>query len=266
MKNLNVRWACYIMISIKNISAIRKMEEAGQLLASIFSELPTIIRVGVTTFDIDQWIEKQLLSRGLVSKTKGYGSYKHVSCISVNDVVVHGVPNRQTLLRDGDLVKVDVCASFKGYCADMARSFFVGDVSTVHQQLVVVAQQALNKGIEHAVAGNRLSDISAAIQQEVERHGFGVVRDFAGHGIGKQMHEDPEILNYGTPGRGPVLRAGMAFAIEPMITAGGYQVYVDTDGWTVRTRDKSMAAHVEDTVVVTEHGPKIITRETSVLA
>ena len=142
----------------------------------------------------------------------------------------------------------------------MARSFFIGTPSAQAAKLVSVAQAALDKGIAAAVAGNHLSDVSAAIQQEVERHGFGVVRDFAGHGIGKRMHEDPEILNYGAPGCGPILRQGMAFALEPMITAGKYDVYVCPDGWTVKTKDKSLAAHVEDTIVVTDGKPKVITR------
>jgi methionyl aminopeptidase len=253
------------MINIKNMSSIAKMGEAGKLLASIFLEMNSLMSPGVTTFDIDQWIEKKLIARGLVSTMKGYGTYRHVSCISVNEVVVHGVPSKKVVLRDGDLVKVDVCASFRGYCADMARSFFVGTGLDIHKKLVSVAQAALDRGIEKVVVGNRVSDISAAIQKEVELHGFGVVREFAGHGIGKNMHEDPEILNYGDPGHGPVLREGMAFAIEPMITQGDYQVYVDTDGWTVRTKDKGFAAHVEDTVVVTANGPKILTRENCVL-
>jgi len=158
------------------------------------------------------------------------------------------------------LVKVDVCASFKGYCADMARALVVGHADESIKKLIIAAHSALDKGISMAQVGNRLSDISAAIQQEVESHGYGVVRDFAGHGIGKQMHEEPEVLNYGAPGKGPVLRAGMALALEPMITMGHYGVYVTQDGWTVKTEDKSIAAHVEDTVVITDQGPLVITR------
>jgi|SRR5579872_2566353 len=255
------------MISIKNKAAIRKMEEAGALLAAIFFDIPDLLTAGVATGEIDAWIEKQLVLRGLVSKMKGYRGYRHVSCISVNDVVVHGIPSKHTLLADGDMVKVDVCAAWQGYCADMARTFFVGEPHLeVHKQLAVVAQNALDKGIEQAVVGNRLSDISAAIQAEVEKHGFGVVRDFAGHGIGKNMHEEPEILNYGLPGNGPLLRPGMAFALEPMITLGKYQVYIEDDSWTVRTQDKNRAAHVEDTIVITDGKPHILTRPNRVLA
>ncbi len=255
------------MITIKNKASIRKMEEAGTLLAAIFFDISALIKPGISTLEIDAWIEQQLKARGLISKMKGYRGYRHVSCISINDVVVHGVPHKQSILREGDLVKIDVCGSWQGYCADMARSFFVGQAQQDdYQKLVIVAQNALDKGIEQAVPGNRLSDISAAIQGEVEKHGFGVVRDFAGHGIGKNMHEDPEILNYGRPGQGPLLRPGMAFALEPMITLGKYQVYIDTDGWTVRTMDHKVAAHVEDTIVITDGKPHILTRTNRVLA
>jgi methionyl aminopeptidase len=248
------------MIMIKNKTSIRKMHQAGQLLAGIFEELETFIRPGIHTSEIDSWIEKKIKEKGLVSRMKGYMGYKHVSCISVNDEVVHGIPHKDKVLKKGDLVKIDICASWQGYCADMARSLFIGDVDTKIKKLVSVAQQALDKGIEQAQPGKHLTDISSAIQTEVERHGYGVVRDFAGHGIGKKMHEDPEVLNFGKPGKGPILRPGMALALEPMITMGNYEVYIADDGWTVKTVDKSLAAHVEDTVVITENGPCIITR------
>lgn len=248
------------MISIKNKSSIKKMEEAGALLHSIFIEIATYMRPGVSAFEINALIEQKIKERGLVSKMKGYMGYKYVSCISTNDEVVHGIPTPTRLFKDGDLVKVDVCVSFNGYCADMARPFFIGTISPEAKKLVDVAFQALQAGIDQAIIGNRLSDIGAAIQAETEKYGYGVVRDFAGHGIGKQMHEDPEVLNYGKSGRGPVLQAGMAFALEPMITAGHYDVFVESDGWTVKTVDKSLAMHVEDTVIITVSGPKVITR------
>ena len=248
------------MITIKNKASIAKMEQAGKLLSEVFDGVASLIRSGVSTLELDAWIDNQLRAKGLVSKTKGYRGYQHSSCISVNDEVVHGVPCASKIVQSGDVIKVDICASWRGYCADMARVFFVGIVSEKAKHLAMVAQSALNKGIKQARAGNCLSDISAAIQQEVERHGYGVIRDFAGHGIGKHMHEDPEILNYGTPGQGPVLQPGMTLAIEPMITMGGYEVYVVEDGWTVKTKDESLAAHVEDTIVVTEDEPKVLTR------
>lgn len=250
------------MISIKNKASIMKMEVAGKLLAGLFKEIEEIIKPGVTTLEIDSWVDLELRKKGLVSRTKGYMGYRHSSCISINDEVVHGVPRAGRALKSGDLVKIDICASWKGYCADMARCFFVGvNEQSKITKMVEVATLALYAGVAKAVVGNRLSDISVAIQQVVEKEGFGVVRDFAGHGIGKSMHEEPEILNYGEPGKGPILRAGMTFAIEPMITEGRYQVYVDNDGWTVKTVDKSWAAHVEDTVLITDNGPVFLTRQ-----
>jgi len=250
------------MIIIKNKSSILKMQQAGKLLSEIFDELPSLIKPSVDTLSINTWIADQLKLKGLVSSSKGYTGYKYESCISLNDEVIHGVPSSGKILKEGDLVKIDICASYRGYCADMARSLFVIQPPSVEaKKLVDVAQYALDTGISMARAGNHLSDISAAIQRVVEGDGFGIIRDFAGHGIGKNLHEDPEIPNYGKPGQGPVLRPGMALAIEPMITAGSNKVFVDKDGWTVKTVDKDLAAHVEDTVIVTDGEPDIITRK-----
>lgn len=248
------------MITIKNTYAQEKMARAGQLLAQLFVTLSRWIEPGMTTLAIDQFIENYLKENKLVSTTKGYLTYKHSSCISINDEVVHGVPRESMKVKESDLVKVDVCASYDGYCADMARSFVIGTTTAEVTQFITVAQSALDAGIAQVQVGGRLSNVSAAIQKETEAYGYGVVREFAGHGIGKKMHEDPEIVNYGTPGSGPVMRAGMTFAIEPMITMGDFRVYVLEDGWTVKTVDSSLAAHVEDTVLVTDHGPKILTR------
>lgn len=248
------------MITLKNTEAIKKMSVAGTLLAELFQDIAAHVKPGTSTLHLDGWIAQQLKARGLVSQAKGYHGYKHDSCISLNDEVVHGVPSQEKILQEGDLVKIDICAAWQGYCADMARCFFVGSGNDKMRHLVSIAQQALEDGIAQARSGNRLSDISAAIQKTVEKNGYGVVRDFAGHGIGTKMHEDPEILNYGKAGQGPVLQAGMTFAIEPMITMGSYKVYVEKDGWTVKTCDKSIAAHVEDTIVITQEGPQILTR------
>ncbi|MCL4361126.1 type I methionyl aminopeptidase [Candidatus Dependentiae bacterium] len=249
------------MVTIKNKLAIEKMFTAGQYLAEIFVDLKSQIQAGKSTLQLDQWFEEQLVKKKMVSKCKGYGSYKHVSCISVNDEVVHGVPRSTKILKKGDLVKVDVCASYDGYCADMARCYFVDFCpSDSVASFVEVAKNALDKGIDEMCPGKKLGDISHAIQVEIEKNGYGVVRDFAGHGIGKQMHEDPEVLNYGKAGTGLGLIPGMVFALEPMLTMGSYKVYVDNDGWTARTMDRSLAAHIEDTVAITTTGPKILTR------
>ena len=213
------------------------------------------------------YLEKELVAAKLYSQCKGYPNasgvpFCGVACISINDEVVHGVPSKHKVIQEGDLVKVDICASSNGYCADMARCYFVGTGpnAQVARELVDAAQQGLDRGIAQAVIGNRIGDISSAVQRAVEQRGFQVVRMFAGHGIGKKMHEDPEILNYGQPGKGPLIEEGMAFAIEPMITQGSYQLTIDSDGWTARTRDNKLAAHIEDTIIVTENGPEITTR------
>ncbi len=248
------------MITIKNKASVQKMETAGRLLSSIVEHVTQLLQPGISTLAIDAWIEEKLKEHNLVSQAKGYQGYRHATCISVNDEIVHGVPHAEKIICDGDLIKIDVCASWQGYCADMTRCFFVGTPKLEAQRLVQAAQAALDAGIKKAIAGNRLSDISAAIQDEIEHHGFGILRDFAGHGIGKRMHEEPEILNYGKPGRGPILYPGMTFALEPMITQGDHNYYIALDGWTVKTKDKSLAAHVEDTILVTADEPRILTR------
>ena len=249
-----------MMVPILNAAAVQKMQTSGQLLAEIVEIITPCVEAGVTTAELDSLIEREMLARKMLSGSKGYMGYKHASCISLNDEVVHGIPSAKRVIKAGDVVKIDICAAHQGYYADMARTFLVEPVNKQAQEFVKVAYVALDRGIEKAVAGNRLSDISAAIQHEVESHGYGVVRDFAGHGIGRSMHEDPEILNYGVPGKGPRLVQGMGLALEPMITMKGHEVFVARDGWTAKTIDGSLAAHVEDTVIITDNGPMIITR------
>jgi methionyl aminopeptidase len=248
------------VIIIKNKQAIMKMRTAGRLLAGIFESLDGVIKQGMSTLDINDYIEKEMLKLELKPVCKGFHGYKHATCISVNDVVVHGVPSQSIIVKSGDLVKVDVVGSYKGYCADMARCFFVGDVSPVAKKLAHVARTALDRAIDAIKPGIHLSEISVLIQQEVEQAGFGVVRAFAGHGIGKNMHEEPEVPNFKTSEKGPILREGMVLAIEPMITEHGYKVTIDKDGWTARTADGGLAGHVEDTVLVTDQGAEVLTK------
>lgn len=249
------------MIKIKDKRAQKNMITAGKLLSQVFSELKDHIIANITTLELDNFISLKLKENKLVSQSKGYMGYQHFSCISLNDEVVHGIPSDKKVLKDGDLVKIDICAAWKGYCADMTRCFFVGNqFDKIGKKLVEVANFALENGIAKAVPGNRLGDISFAIQKTVEENGFGIVRNFAGHGIGKDMHEDPEILNYGLKGNGPLLISGMALALEPMITEGDYNVYIEPNGWTARTVDGKLAAHVEDTVIITDNGPQVTTR------
>lgn len=248
-------------VKLKNYQAIEKMRQAGRLLSEIFENIEPEIQAGISTAKIDEFIAVELEKRDLISQSRGYHGYRHVSCVSVNDVVVHGVPSEKVILQSGDLVKVDVCAAWQGYCADMARCYVVDNFTTEKKDhLIVVAQESLDKGIKQAIVGNRLFDISATIQQCVEEHNYGIVRDFAGHGIGRKMHEEPDVPNFGTFGTGLRLKAGMTFAIEPMITQGSYEICIDSDGWTARTKDKSLAVHIEDTILITENGPEILTR------
>jgi len=247
-------------IVIKNKAAIDKMRTAGKLLARIVEEVRECVIPGVNTLEIDTFVEKRMRASGLKPECKGYAGYRHATCISVNDVVVHGIPSKEIILKSGDFVKIDIVGSYKGYCADLARYFFVGEVNPIAKRMAAVAQRALDLGINEVAPGKHLSDVSAIIQHVVEKEGFGVVRTFAGHGIGKGIHEHPDVPNYGKPGQGPILRVGMTIAIEPMITEKNYDVQIMEDGWTAKTVDGGLAAHVEDTIVVTKDGAEILTR------
>jgi len=247
-------------IIIKNKIAIEKMRFAGKALARIMEEIKSLMVPGVSTWELDAFFEKKMRSAGLIPMCKGYAGYKHATCISLNDVIVHGIPSKEIVLKSGDFVKIDVVGAYKNYCADIARYFFVGDVRPIVKKIASVAQKALDGAISIIKPGLRLSSVSATIKQEVEKEGFGVVRDFAGHGIGKSIHEAPEIPNYGQAHQGPVLLAGMTLAIEPMITQNRYDVQVMDDGWTAKTVDGGLAAHVEDTIVVTQNSVEILTR------
>jgi len=247
-------------IVIKNKVAIDKMRHAGRVLATILEEIRHLVAPGISTLELDALIEERMVKHELKPVCKGYGTYKFATCISLNDVVVHGVPSKEVVLKSGDFVKIDVVGAYKSYCADLARYYFVGEVPSSARRLALVAQQALDSAIALVKPGVRLSDISSTVQRIVEAEGFGVVRDFAGHGIGKHIHEAPTIPNYGQPGKGPVLREGMTLAIEPMITEKSFKVRIMPDGWTAKTIDGGLAAHVEDTVVVTQTGAEVLTR------
>lgn len=236
------------------------MRMAGQLLAQAMQSITDKIVPGVNTLELDTIFEQKMRELGLHPVCKGYAGYKHATLISINDVVVHGIPSKDNILQSGDFVKIDVVGSYEDYCADMARPFFVGEINPAAQNLALVAQQSLDAAIKKVAPGVRLSDISHTVQEIVEAAGYGVLRDFAGHGIGKMLHEDPEIPNYGKPGKGPVLQEGMTLAIEPMITEKSYKVHVLKDGWTVKTIDGGLGAHVEDTIAVTADGAEILTR------
>lgn len=248
-------------IIIKNKVAIAKMREAGKRLASILASIDEKFLEGRSTWEIDAFIEQKMVALGLKAPCKGYAGYAHATCISVNDVVVHGIPTKETVLKAGDFVTIDVVGSFKDYCADMARYYFVGGKkSALTEKLAKVAQQSLDHAISLIKPGLHLSTVSFNIQKIVEQNGFNVIRDFVGHGIGKSFHEAPEVPNFGDPGQGPLLREGMALAIEPMIVEKDYRIQKLSDGWTIKTLDGGLAAHVEDTIVVTSNGAEVLTR------
>lgn len=235
------------------------MREAGKVTGYILNELKELIKPGISTMDIDRFVEKTVKAHGMIAAEKGYCGYPASVCTSVNEEVVHGIPSKKRILREGDIVSVDLVVEYKGYMADAARTYAVGKISPEAEHLIKTAEDAFWKGIEFAKVGYRLSDISHNIQTVVEGEGFGVIRDFVGHGIGSDMHEDPQIPNYGKPGKGPRLQAGMTLAIEPMICQGSYEVDVLLDDWTAVTVDGGLAAHYENTVVITDGEPELLT-------
>jgi methionyl aminopeptidase len=246
------------MIIRKSSREIEKMAAAGALVAETIAHVGGLLRPGVTTEELDDAAGAFIREHGGIPTSEDYKGYPKAICISPNDVVVHGIPGGFEV-GDGDLVTIDVGVTLDGYIADSAYTFGVGDIDDRDQRLLDVAQDALAAGIAEAVVGNRVGDVSNAIQEVVEAGGFSVVRSLVGHGVGRHYHEDPHIPNFGEPGRGPRLSEGITIAIEPMITSGSPEVLVDDDGWTIRTADGSMSAHFEHTVAITEDGPRILT-------
>jgi methionyl aminopeptidase len=242
----------------KSLREIEKIAAAGALVAETIAYVGGLLRPGVTTDELDAAAGAFIREHGGIPTSEGYKGYPKAICISPNDVVVHGIPDA-FVVGEGDLVTIDVGVTLDAYIADSAYTFGVGEIEPESQRLLDVAQAALGAGIDEAVVGNRVGDVSHAIQQVVEAAGFAVVRSLVGHGVGRYYHEDPHIPNYGEPGRGPRLSDGMTIAIEPMITAGGSEVHVMEDGWTIRTADHSMSAHFEHTVAILEDGPRILT-------
>ncbi len=252
------------MIIRKSKAEIEQMERAGQVVVETLELIGEHVRPGVTTQELDELAEEFIRSRGGVPTFKGYRGYPASICTSPNAMVVHGIPGEYTL-KEGDVLSVDVGVTLGGFVGDSAYTFPVGEVPEQAHRLLETGQAALAAGIEQARAGNHLSDISHAVQTTTEKAGFSVVRSLVGHGVGRSMHEDPQIPNYGEPGRGPLLQEGMTLAIEPMINAGGPDVYLHDDEWSISTVDGSLAAHFEHTVAVTEEGPRILTRKAPVL-
>ena len=247
------------MIILKSDREIKYMRDAGRIVAETHEEIKKAIRPEITTLELDRIAEDYIKSCGAKPAFKGYHGFPGNICASVNEQVVHGIPGLRKL-KNGDTVSIDIGTEINGYHGDAAMTLPVGEIDDEVKKLLKVTEESLHKGIEQAIAGNRLSDISHAVQTHAEAHGYGVVRDYVGHGIGRNMHEDPQVPNYGIPGHGPRLKPGMTLAIEPMINMGTHAVNVLNDGWTVVTADRKPSAHFEHTIVITPDGPEILTR------
>ncbi len=254
------------MIEIKSKREIELMKEACRITALVHKTLEEAIRPGITTLELDKLAEKVIRDNGGIPAQKGYPSgvkgvmdFPATICASVNDEVIHGIPSKKVVLKDGDIISIDLVTYKEGYNGDAARTHIVGKAKQEDIKLVEVTKQAFFEGIKFATPGNRIGDISFAIQEYVEKNGFSVVKEFQGHGIGRQMHEDPGIPNYGKPGKGPKLEPGMTLAIEPMVIAGKPDIWELEDGWTIVSRDGTKAAHYENTILITEKEPKVLT-------
>lgn len=247
------------MIIIKTDTEIQKMRDAGRITALARQLAGEHVREGVTTKFIDRKVKEFIVSHGAKPSFLGLYGFPASACISVNEEVIHGIPSDERVLKYGDIVSVDVGAFYKGYHGDCAATFVVGDTDDESKRLIEVTRQSFFEGIKFAVDGNRVGDISAAVQAYVEKNGFSVVRDFVGHGVGKNLHENPDVPNYGKPGRGPRLQTGMTIAVEPMVNAGTWRVKTLSNDWTVVTIDGKRSAHYENTIAITENGVEILT-------
>jgi methionyl aminopeptidase len=251
------------MFELKSDREIEIMREAGRIVAEVLDLMEQHIAVGVTTAELDAVAEKHIRSRGAEPAFKGYRmggkAFPASICASIDDVVVHGIPSGRKLV-EGEIISIDVGSVYNGYYGDSARTYAVGTIDPTRKKLMDVTIKALDAGIAQARVGNHLGDISAAVQQTVEQNGFSVVRDMVGHGIGRRMHEDPQVHNFGTPGTGPVLKKGLVLAIEPMVNAGSYKIQFKPDGWTTVTADGLPSAHYEHTVAITDDGPYVLTQ------
>ncbi|MBN2605095.1 MAG: type I methionyl aminopeptidase [Bacilli bacterium] len=247
------------MVTIKSNREIELMKTAGRIVALAHQEVKKHIKPGVTTMELDRIVEQVIRSNDAIPSFKGYGGFPGSACTSVNEQVVHGIPSEKVILNEGDIIGIDIGAIYKGYHGDSAWSYPVGTISDKADQLLKVTEQSLFEGLKKAKAGNRLSDISHAIQKHAESFGYSIVREFVGHGLGKSLHEDPQIPNFGQPGKGLLLKAGMTLAIEPMVNMGRKEVKVLADNWTAVTVDKSLSAHFEHSVLITEDDCVILT-------
>jgi methionyl aminopeptidase len=246
------------MVIRKSRNEIEKMRRAGMVVAETLRELRRMVEPGITTRELDAYAEKRIRSTGAYPTFKGYRGFPASICASVNDEVVHGIPS-QRKLREGDIIKIDCGATLDGYVGDAAITVGVGSISLEIEKLMEITRESLFQAVKKMVPGNRLYDVSYAVQEYVELRGYTVVREFCGHGIGQKMHEDPQVPNYGRPGTGPKLKEGWVLAVEPMVNAGTHDVHVLPDGWTVKTKDGKASSHFEHTIAITENGPQVLT-------
>lgn len=247
------------MIIIKSEQEIDIMRKSGEVTGFILRDLENFIKPGITTMDIDKHVREIILSHNMIPTFKGYQGYPASVCASINEEVVHGIPSKKKILKEGDIISIDVGSTYQGYVSDAARTYPVGEVSQKAKDIMNAAKEGFFAGLEFCKEGYRISDISHAIQKSVEAKKFGVIRDLVGHGVGMNMHEEPQIPNYGSPGKGPRISRGMVFAIEPMITEGTYEIETLRDNWTIITADKKLSAHYENTVVITDGEPELLT-------
>lgn len=248
------------MIILKSQRELEYMYDAGQVVAGAHKEIRKALKPGISTQELDQIAENYITKAQAIPAFKGYNGFPASICASINEEVVHGIPSRLRQVITGDIISIDIGAVLNGFVGDAATTLPVGEIDKEVARLLEVTEQSLYKGIEKAVVNNRLSDISHAVQDYVENNGFSVVRDYVGHGIGRKMHEEPQVPNFGMPGRGPRLKAGMALAIEPMVNMGTYEVKTLEDNWTVVTKDRKPSAHFEHTIAITEKGPWVLTK------
>lgn len=253
------------MVKLKTLDDIKKIKKANEIIARIFSDvIPKYIKPGISTFEIDQICEEYILSQGGVCATKGYDigwpypPYPAATCISVNEEVVHGIPSKTKILKEGDIVSLDIVTSLDGYFGDAAMTFPVGKIEEKYQRLIDVTRKSRYLGIEQAIKGNRLGDIGHAIQSYCEPKGYSIVRDFCGHGVGFEIHEDPYVMNYGRKNEGIIIEEGLVIAIEPMINMGTHKVKIQKDGWTVKTIDRKRSAHFEHSIAIVDGKPLIL--------
>ena len=248
------------MIKIKSEREIALLREAGRIVALCHEEMKKHVKPGISTWELDQICESVIRANGATPSFKGYGGFPSAICASVNEVVVHGMPSKKQILKEGDIIAIDIGACYKGYHGDSAWTYAVGKISEQDQLLMQVTHDSLFKGLEVVRNGVHLGDVSAAIGDYIESFGFGIVEDFTGHGVGRDLHEDPAIFNFGVKGTGPILRSGMVLAIEPMVNRGTKRVKILSDRWTTVTKDKSNSAHYEHTIVVRDEGYEILTK------